>query len=456
MTPDNRQMILPLIEKYKGIELEKKIAETYKNYQDLKTVFIGQYSVTDYVSFSNKAFSIIEQILNSELFSILPFSYQFQNEFGGGNIRDDIANYNAYISQNDFSSATTFLYRIVYYCVQSGLWERQIPLQIETKKKEIENIRSELLINAEKNKINIEENIKLKNELHQEKENLTQLIITKNQELSEIANLLTSARLNSDEISKLLINSTTANQQIIGLLNQQESNIKTVKEYIKEEKNSFDEFQKELKILKEKFIEEVENSIKQNSSFEKHLENVISKSKTFEDRLNVLNELIGKEGAVKLFNTFNDRKKELSSPVKTWAWLVFITGISSLAIIIGIFTNFFGLVGGYPTSIDWHYLLINSLKSTPIMVVLYFAISQYVKERNYQEEYAFRSAIALTVQAYSDIAGTKKEDLIFKAVEGIYSMPSMMKEKNGLFNFNKNQLTDLLKELNETIKNLKK
>jgi hypothetical protein len=64
-------------------------------------------------------------------------------------------------------------------------------------------------------------------------------------------------------------------------------------------------------------------------------------------------------------------------------------------------------------------------------------------------------AIALTVQAYGDIAGTKKEDLISKAVENIYNMPTMMKERNGIFNFKTRQLTETLKELNETIKNLK-
>jgi hypothetical protein len=89
------------------------------------------------------------------------------------------------------------------------------------------------------------------------------------------------------------------------------------------------------------------------------------------------------------------------------------------------------------------------------MIVLYFAIKQYIRERSYQEEYAFRSAIALTVQAYGDIAGSKKEELISKAVENIYNMPTMMKESNGLFSFKTRQLAEILKELNETIKNVK-
>ena len=183
---------------------------------------------------------------------------------------------------------------------------------------------------------------------------------------------------------------------------------------------------------------------------------VTDRSKTFDQRIAVLNEVIGKEGAEKLFNTFNDRKNALEAPIKRWANIVFATGTVALLLIVGIFTNFFGWVGGLPTGIDWHYLLINSIKSLPVMIVLLFTIKQYVRERTFQEEYAFRSAIALTVQAYGDIAGTKKEELIMKAISTIYTLPSMMKEKpNSFFGYRSKILSDTMKEVNETLKTIK-
>jgi hypothetical protein len=169
----------------------------------------------------------------------------------------------------------------------------------------------------------------------------------------------------------------------------------------------------------------------------------------------VLNELIGKEGAVKLFSTFNDRKTELEKPVKRWANIVFTTGAIALVLIGCVFTNFFGYVGDSPKEVDWHYLIINSLKSMPVMIVLFFTIKQYAKERSFQEEYAFRSAIALTIQAYGDIAGKNKEDLISKAVESIYAMPTIMKEKSSIFTLRNTHLAETIKELNETLKNIK-
>ena len=91
------------------------------------------------------------------------------------------------------------------------------------------------------------------------------------------------------------------------------------------------------------------------------------------------------------------------------------------------------------------------------MIVLFFTIKQYVRERTFQEEYAFRSAIALTVQAYGDISGSKKEDLILQAVSTIYSLPSMMKDKpTSFFGYRSKTLTDTMKEINETLKTIKK
>jgi hypothetical protein len=455
MTPEHKQNIIPLLDDFWKLEVEKRIAEVYKDYQDLTSIYIGYYSVLEFGEYSKKAISQIGQLLQSKMFSILPFQYQFQNDFGAGNLRDDLANFNSYVSSNDFNNAVTHLYRLVYYLVQNGFWQKEEPLDRKRENQIIEELKTKLSVVIEQIDKNVDTNKKLIDELNIEKNTLTTLIATKNQELSEISNLLPTARTHSDEITRLLTNSTDTNQQITGLLNQQNANLETIKERIKEEKDVFDEFSTDLKQLKESYTEQIGITAKHNATFEKQLETILDKSKTFDERIKVLNELIGKEGAVKLFNTFNDRKKELEEPVKNWAKVVFGTGIFALALIIGIFTNFFGFVGGYPTAIDWHYLLINSLKSVPVMIVLYFAIKQYVRERSYQEEYAFRSAIALTVQAYGDIAGSKKEELISKAVENIYNMPTMMKERNVFFSFKTRQLTETLKELNETIKNVK-
>ena len=457
MNQEQKQRVLAQLDPFWKLDIDKRIAEVYKDYTDLSSIAVGYYTVSELSQYSKKVISQLGQVLETPFSNILPFQYQFQNDFGNGNLGDDLTNMNALIEANNFADAVNVLTRLVYYQVANGFWDKVLEKDDKKRFARIVEMESKLNLVSEQLAKNIETNKTILETLKTEKENLELLVTTKKKELAEIEGLLPSARNNSDEINKLLNTSTATNESINGLLTQQETKLTDITKKFDEEKVAYTTFQNEIKDLKELFNTEIKASTKKNIDFDAMLLSVTEKSKTFEDRIAVLNELIGKEGAEKLFNTFNDRRNALDKPVSRWANIVFGTGIIALALIVGIFTNFFGLVGGLPTNVDWHYLLINSIKSLPVMIVLLFTIKQYVRERTFQEEYAFRSAIALTVQAYGDIAGTKKEELIMKAITTIYSLPSMMKEKtNSFFGYRSKILTDTMKEMNETLKTLKK
>lgn len=457
MNQEQKQRVLAQLDPFWKLDIDKRIAEVYKDYTDLSSIAVGYYTVSELSLYSKKVISQLGQVLETPFSNILPFQYQFQNDFGNGNLGDDLANMNAYIEANNFTEAVNVLTRLVYYQVANGFWDKVLEKDDKKRFAQIVEMESKLKLISEQLAKNIETNKTLLESLKTEKGSLELLVTAKKKELAEIEGLLPSARNNSEEINKLLNTSTATNESINGLLTQQETKLTDITKKFDEEKVAYTTFQNEIKELKELFNTEIKSSTKKNTDFDAMLLSVTEKSKTFEDRIAVLNELIGKEGAEKLFNTFNDRRNALEKPVNRWANIVFGTGVIALALIVGIFTNFFGLVGGLPKDVDWHYLLINSIKSLPVMIVLLFTIKQYVRERTFQEEYAFRSAIALTVQAYGDIAGTKKEELIMKAITTIYSLPSMMKEKsNSFFGYRSKILTDTMKEVNETLKTLKK
>lgn len=459
MNQEQKQKVLAQLDPFWKLDIDKRITEVYKDYTDLSSIAVGYYSVSELSQYSKKVISQLGQVLETPFSNILPFQYQFQNDFGNGNLGDDLSTMNANIEANNFSEAVIVLARLVYYQVANGFWEKVLEKDDTKRFTQIVEMENKLkLISAQLAK-SVETNKTLLESLKKEKENLETLVSTKKKELGEIEGLLPTARNNSEELNRLLNTSTATNESINSLLTQQTTNLDAITKRIDEEKTSFSAFQKDIKELKDLFNAEIENGEKKNIEFNAMLLSVTENSNTFKERITVLNELIGKEGAVRLFNTFNDRKKDLDSPVKRWAWIVIGTGVAALFLIIGIFTNFFGCISTMPmpTNVDWQFLVINSLKSTPIMIVLFFTIKQYIRERTFQEEYAFRSAIALTVQAYGDISGSKKEELILHAVTTIYSLPSMMKEKsNGIFNLRSTILSDTMKELNETVKNLKK
>lgn len=248
-----------------------------------------------------------------------------------------------------------------------------------------------------------------------------------------------------EEINNLLLNVTANDQKI--------------KDYVENFEN---EYKKLEKLLDEKYVD-LKDLSKSYSESIKAIEGFISgidfehtgikeKSKDFDDQLAKLNELLGKETARTLFSTFKERKAELSKPVRNWMRGVILASLFALIWVSAVFTNFFGWVNG-EIVVSSEFLLLNTLKSIPAIILLYFTIRQYVRERNVQEEYAFRSAIALTIQAYGDMVGDKKHDLILAATSTIYTMPTTMKEKTfSLFRKKDNGLIEVMKQLNETLK----
>lgn len=182
------------------------------------------------------------------------------------------------------------------------------------------------------------------------------------------------------------------------------------------------------------------------SSFEKKLIFVESKSEYFTERNGYLDDLIGREVGASLFETFKQRKGEIGSSIGFWKWSVPVTTIVTIIWIFFLFGN------GDLSNLSWQVILINSFKALPIIGLLLFAISQYTKERNFQEEYAFKSAVALTINSYADqLQGEENKDkLIMDSVNSIYRSPVASKiyreteEAKSLIK-NAKELTDVAK-----------
>lgn len=141
--------------------------------------------------------------------------------------------------------------------------------------------------------------------------------------------------------------------------------------------------------------------------------------KTLEEQAKYLGDLIGKGVGKSLYHTFDKRKSELNRPVIFWGTLTILVTIG-----LSIFTYFL-FYGIDFTKIGWTVYLANTLKLIPMVIVLFFCIRQYQRERNFQEEYAFKSAVALTIDAYSKQIEDKdkRDDMIIESVSKVYDSP---------------------------------
>lgn len=93
-----------------------------------------------------------------------------------------------------------------------------------------------------------------------------------------------------------------------------------------------------------------------------------------------------------LFNRFGEREKEIDG--KGWLIGAFVTLVAGA---IGLFALLFG-----QTKFDIAFFTRLGF-ALPITIAVGFALSQYSKERRLKEEYAFKSALSLSLEAYRDL-----------------------------------------------------
>lgn len=176
----------------------------------------------------------------------------------------------------------------------------------------------------------------------------------------------------------------------------------------------------------------------------------------YEKILADLQETIGLKSASNLFETFEKRKKELDVPLRNWAIAI---GAISIVCLLVVLTLFAGLhFDGYTPTLsmvkfeDWKSVAVGFIRTLPFFVILYFAISQYIKERNFQEEYAFRSTLALSIRAYSELAGDRKGELFEKASKGIFDLPMSLRDKPNPFQLKSKREMRIVEDLISAIR----
>ena len=268
MTQEQKTNVVALLQPFWDLDIDKRLAETYKDHTDLSSVQVGYYNVSELSTYSKRMISQLGQVLETPYSSILPFQYQFQNDFGNGNLLDDLTNFNASIVTNDFITSVNILTRLVYYQVANGFWDKLLEKDETKKFKKIGEMESKLNLFIEQIATNTASNKALLESLQVEKENLEQLVTIKKKELGEIEALLPTARNNSDEVSKLLNTSTATNESINSLLTQQNAKLEEINKKYDEEKASYTTFQQEIKELKELFNTEIKSSTKKNTDFD--------------------------------------------------------------------------------------------------------------------------------------------------------------------------------------------
>lgn len=439
--------MMTCINRFNDYNIKQKIFSALGDKSLIKSTKYGDMTAIDLISDSTRVFNQFYSEINGSNGIYLPDIFFYR-----GN-QVDIVNYaeetvNTLIRSNDFATFSSQLKFLVNYQMTQGFWDRS-----KTK------IHSIDMLELQKAKLELDAMMKVLSDIHEHSEvsrndlndlvsDANDTIQKKTSEFNELTDTLREAQRLRDEIEGYLDKSVSIENKMSVLRSNQETEIEELAELSNDIKDKIRLNDEEVSTQKKNIDMYLDRLKKQHEAFALLLDNTKKESKYFEERNEYLKSLIGREVGASLFETFNKRKDELKVGVKIWGWAVPMTTIAFVAWVWFLFKTF-PASGGQEEGLLA--LGVNTLKAIPALLLWLFTISQYNKERHYQEEYAFKSAVALTIKAYADILGVdeSKNKLILDSVSKVYSPPSAQEIKHKNEKDVMNNIEKVVKLLNE-------
>jgi hypothetical protein len=437
------QNIITICTEFDNIKIDSLVEKTFPDRVDIENIQLSQISLFEFVSLSKRVFSQFKSTLvDREISMILPLVY-IHPQYGSAQVDGQLQNFISYLNQGNFNTAEGFLLWLVGYQVENGIYAKIQKRQSDSLSSSL-NTLSEKLHLIELSIINRQNDVE-KSYLNLENttREIQNLIIQKKDELAQITSNLSTSNTQIAQISEILTRGSEQGARLSTILEHQEKNSVQAEVKIKEFQELYTvsntKIDERFKVV-ESIIIDFTNQVNEN---QKHLEFVEGKRHFFEERNNYLNDLIGREVGASLFETFKQRKNELYKPVIFWLCGVLIM---TLATVFWVYFLFFHQIDIKDINVWWQTFSVNTLKTIPAIFLLFFSINQYRNERNFQEEYAFKSAVALTIDAFSSRLKDEnnKDKLIMESVLNLYQTP--IKEKHEDHIKSKNLL--------ETLKNM--
>ena len=451
MNINQKQIVQDSLEAIKSTDIEQLIIAAYPTETDFSKINISKYSASEFLFLFNKMVSQLEEELENGLGFLLPFTENYSNDFGAVNLQSDLSHIHSYLISSQFTTVEPILDRLIHYQIKNGFWNKS---EVKSHPVELEELKKQKTL-IDLNQKAFDKNLiaynGLKANLETTISDFNVFIDEKKLELTQITNLLSTANAQLTEINTVVSNATNKDTEIDGILKNIKDKVITVFESITEYETDFTAIKKdnsglklELETVIAKALEDLKKSKEGIEFIESNREEIVR--------------LTGMAADGALGSKFEQRQIKLEEGLTFWKFAVPIMSLTTLIWIVVVFTC---LSPHFEN--QWLNILINIIKTSPAFVLLGFVFSQYKKERNLQEEYAFKSAVAMTLTAYSEmLSNADKEDnnsrqlMLLKSIELVYNQPQIHPVRSEtLFSFNTKVLKETVGTLTEALKNIK-
>lgn len=448
MNASQRQNVINRIDSFKEINIPELFVRQFGEESKPEETSIGDYSLSEFFALTKKMFAQLEERINQPLmWQMLPASQHFQNDFGSCDLNSNCSYLISYINGKQYPEAVSILKSLIYYQIANGFWELPKKMDLGVRAQSLDNLEIRTALIAEQTELkrgNIET---LLEEVEALKASLNTLKTEKNAEFAEITQNLTTSQTHLINI-QAIENSATASNASIDVLKRNCSTIFT----------DLETKQAALKVTQDDIKQQQEASEKE---LKRITEDATAKLTTIntdhqyvEEKKEKVREMMGYIADGTLSHSFNSRKTNIQKSVLWW-------GIGSIGcgILMGVWIFVVFIYLQATTDNVLANMFINVAKTSPMIVLFWFALTQYQKERNLLEEYAFREAIAVTLTAYLDqLEGETdehKRSLLINTVERLYTKPKISSEGVGIFSFKSKDLVDLVKEVKDVLVEVK-
>lgn len=332
--------VVALAKKYDAEKFLQTVTVQYGDNFDMETIKLPTLTLSQFYGLSIK---VCEQFQNSfeNIGLLLPVNFNHPH-YGNSNV---IVQFQGFI--NSIEPATINLNNAEAHLLWLSLYQISFGFYNDFSEKSTvdlfdknSHLAANLLI-TEKSILNQKREVSaMFDSLKIEQETIQKFVELKKEELNQIKENLSISTSQTNEVNRLFVDATKVNEQIIGLLKIQDENKikvdKLIEEFGIQYKNINDEITSNSIAIEER-IESFNIAAAKSNEYLAFIE---SKKAFFDERINYLQDLIGREVGVSLFETFKQRKIELKKSVNLWTLLVFCMALVTVGWIFVLFGEF--------------------------------------------------------------------------------------------------------------------
>lgn len=442
------------IEKVKSIDWKKIIVQGIGD-QKFEDFLLGEMPASEFLVRLEECMRNLEEALADPFIrNTLHVQVNIPNTFNGSvsKLLDDLLAVES--SKNPGAMVAPVMYLTIYQMLH-GVWPKAVRSPENISNDELKEKQEKLKLLDERYSERVVKIEELKDAFETFKTDMSNFVAGRQGEINAITQALGKVREESDQVTQTKASIEKAKGEIDGVKTAVDSVKDTLQKNLTDLDNKWNEIESVATSYSEQLSKDLDAAETKLNKAKEAIEFIESKR---EDIIG----LVGQAADGSLGHTYKKRSEDLKKDVDMWRKILGATVLIVIAWVVVVFKclNFTGFEE------PWINLGINLLKTTPAFIGLGFVFRQYGKERNIEEEYAFRAAVALTVNAYADILANEKAnangekssraEMLLRAINQVHTPPRLYNDRpDRIFTFNTKHLSDSIANLNEAIKNLK-